>query len=390
MKLCGLADSLKAKLKSFKQKMQRKQELLKKTDLTFFEQKELRKLKKLRQSKVLFGGKQNFKNRSHQHISSEEFKQKRLSPVYSIGEASNPGVKGNRKFFIVSENEVVFKPFRKEKIVLKLHCSSNKWKKYLKVLMMHQEARDLSITYRLDTKYIWISFDESILREKPFTAIKDRILAIDMNPNYIGWSIVDWKDSEKFNVIDKGVLSLKELNDREASLKKLKIPSTDDRRVYINDKRRFETLECAKFLIEKMKHYRCSLFSIEDLSIESKNLDKGKDNNRLCNNNWCRNILESCLSKWCSIYGVQFIKVNPAYSSFVGNLVFGSREVPDMIAASIEISRRGFELYHQWILKDKDKEKNIIFLKLTDQVKKSICQSLEELSIGSLEWRFST
>ena len=70
--------------------------------------------------------------------------------------------------------------------------------------------------------------------------------------------------------------------------------------------------------------------------------------------------------------------------------MFGSREVPDMIAASIEISRRGFELYHQWILKDKDKEKNIIFLKLTDQVKKSICQSLEELSIGSLEWRFST
>ena len=169
MKLCGLVGSIKAKQKIYEKKMQRKQELLKKDELTFFEQKELRKLKKLKQPKVLFGGRQNFKNRSSLNISKEDFKQKRLSPVYSIGEASNPSVKGNRKFFINSENEIVFKPSKKERISLKLHCGSNKWKKYLKILMMHQEARNLSITYKLNTKYIWISFDESILKEKIYS-----------------------------------------------------------------------------------------------------------------------------------------------------------------------------------------------------------------------------
>ena len=57
-----------------------------------------------------------------------------------------------------------------------------------------------------------------------------------------------------------------------------------------------------------------------------------------------------------------------------------------MILSSIEISRRAFEFYHQYILKDKDVQKNIIFIHLTDSIKKLICQSLEELSINYLNW----
>lgn len=57
-----------------------------------------------------------------------------------------------------------------------------------------------------------------------------------------------------------------------------------------------------------------------------------------------------------------------------------------MILSSIEISRRGYEFYHQYILKDKSQIKNIVFITLTDQIKKLICQSLEELSINIQEW----
>ena len=57
-----------------------------------------------------------------------------------------------------------------------------------------------------------------------------------------------------------------------------------------------------------------------------------------------------------------------------------------MILSSIEISRRGYEFYHQYILKDKCIEKNIVFIALTEQIKKLICQSLEELSINVQEW----
>ena len=101
--------------------------------------------------------------------------------------------------------------------------------------MLHQDLKDLSITYKLSTNYIWISFDESILKElyKPYKPIKDRIISIDMNPNYIGYSIVDWKDSESFNIIDNGVVSLKHLNDK---FNQLKTNSSDGKKLYLNNK----------------------------------------------------------------------------------------------------------------------------------------------------------
>ena len=46
-----------------------------------------------------------------------------------------------------------------------------------------------------------------------------------------------------------------------------------------------------------------------------------------------------------SIFGYELVEVNPAYSSFIGNLLYGSENCPDMIASSIEIARRGFKKY---------------------------------------------
>ena len=45
------------------------------------------------------------------------------------------------------------------------------------------------------------------------------------------------------------------------------------------------------------------------------------------------------------IYGYELIEVNPVYSSFIGNLLYGSENCPDMIASSIEIARRGYKKY---------------------------------------------
>ena len=135
-----------------------------------------------------------------------------------------------------------------------------------------------------------------------------------------------------------------------------------------------------------MKHYRCSIFSIEDLNIKTKDLNKGKKFNRLINNSWNRQLLINNLNKWCNIYNVQFLKVKPDYSSFIGNLVYRYLKLPDMILSSIQISRRGYYFYHQYILKDQEVKKNIVFIQLTDRVKNLICQSLEELSINCQKW----
>ena len=34
-----------------------------------------------------------------------------------------------------------------------------------------------------------------------------------MNPNYIGWSIVDWKSSSEFEIVESGVYSFKKFSD---------------------------------------------------------------------------------------------------------------------------------------------------------------------------------
>ena len=65
------------------------------------------------------------------------------------------------------------------------------------------------------------------------------------------------------------------------------------------------------------------------------------------------------------------------YSSFIGNLIYREEKLPDPCLASIEIGRRGYEFYHQYVVKDKEKTKNIIFDKL-ENVKDRIVKSLEE------------
>ena len=43
----------------------------------------------------------------------------------------------------------------------------------------------------------------------------------------------------------------------------------------------------------------------------------------------------------------ELVEVNPVYSSFIGNLVYGDDTTPDMVAASIEIARRGYKKYEK-------------------------------------------
>ena len=67
--------------------------------------------------------------------------------------------------------------------------------------------------------------------------IQNRVLGIDLNPNYVGWSIVDWKSESEFKVIKSGVYSIKDLNDKDFSLKGKGLNSSSKERIYISNKR---------------------------------------------------------------------------------------------------------------------------------------------------------
>ena len=52
------------------------------------------------------------------------------------------------------------------------------------------------------------------------------------------------------------------------------------------------------------------------------------------------------LAKRCNIYNIKLLKVKSEYSSFIGNFLYRSLNLPDMVLASIEIGRRGYEFYN--------------------------------------------
>ena len=328
--------------------------------------------KAYQKDKIIFGGKKLFFNRIKGNISKEEFKLKKLAPLYSVGEAN---YKGNRKFKIIDENTIIFKPNKTEHIELNLVSQGNNYKNKLKKLINYQNDKLIPITYSLDLNYIYISFDNSVVDFCKYNTIKNRVIGIDLNPNYIGYSIVDWYSEDNYQIIDKGVYDISHLNDKERSLH---ISSDDSRKKYFKNKRDYEIFQIAHDLFDKCRHYKCNIFAIEDLSIATKDLQKGKSLNKLINNQWNRNKFIDCVKKL--VYGSSstLAEVKPQYSSVLGNLIYRSEKLPDMILSSIEIGRRGYEFASQYLLNTKSKQKNIIFPEF-EKVKEKIALSLEEI-----------
>lgn len=322
--------------------------------------KSLNSLDDSKKFKLIFGGKNLFSKRTKGLISKEEFKNQRLNPLYSIGEADKIS---NRKFRIQSSlDEICFQPNRKEHFILKLKGVKGNRLFTLKKLYELQCKKDITISYKLSKEHLYLSFEEEKLSTFKSKKIENRILALDLNPNYIGWSIIDWKSSNEFNVVSKGVFNLSRLNKKTSNKKK------------------FENLEISKNLISKAIHYQCSIVSMENLSIESSDKGKGKFFNKLCNNDWLRTALRNNLLKRCNLFGIKFLEVRPEYSSFIGNFLFRNLNLPDMILASIELSRRAFEFYNQYISKKLKIQKNIIQPNLLD-FKILYVKSLEEFGL---------
>ena len=346
---------------------------------------------RFKNKKVIFGGKQNFLKRCKHQIDKNAFNLNRLSGLSSIGEkkSGTKSVHGNRKFKLTADLKQVTLKLKNKKI--KLHLIGNYSKNLLYKLSQvykHQVLDDTPLTYKIDTNYIYITFDESIVLRSNLnlTYINNRVLSLDLNPNYIGWSIIDWKSSSEFNIVKSGIYIFKDLTYKIQDLKGKGFNSESSVRKHLNNKIEYETYQVAKNLIRKAIYYKVQLVGIEDLSIKSKNLGKGSYLNGLINNKWLRNKFSTCLEKYCNIYGFKFQKVKPEYSSFIGNFLFRSLNLPDMVLSSIEIGRRTYEFYNQYISKLNKVQKNIIQPNLKDF--NSLCiKSLEEFNMQNTKFK---
>lgn len=277
---------------------------------------------------VIFGGKFNFFQRLKHKLDKDTFKENRLLGIYSQGEKL---ASGNRKFKLdIANNQIIFKFSRYKYINLQL---SKLHKNYLYELInleeqCNQKLSNFSVELKLDK--IYIAFNDSKIYCSNYKGKENVVAGIDMNPNWIGFSI------SKFSNGKRKIL-LEEQYDLSYFTKNLHKASNHKDSKYQNNKQIFELKEVAKDIIKKCKHFKVGKFGIEDLNFKVVDSGKGRDFNRLTKNKWKRDCLVSALKKQCLLNKIDFVEVNPVYSSFIGNLC---NEAPDPIAASLEIARR--------------------------------------------------
>lgn len=273
----------------------------------------------------IFGGKSNLIKYLEKKISKQEYKKNKLLPLLSIGEAP---CKGNRKFIFTDLNQLTFTPSRGKRIEINLPSVKNNYRKDLSNLIKYANLRKLPYQIQLTENFIWITFDDRKLKELSIEENKaidlksiktSRYIGIDLNPNYIGFSIYDYNSKK---LIRAEQIDLSRLTGKNISYNKLD----------------HETKEIFHYIGRLCNHYKVNFCFIEDLKFKNGNKGLGKRFNRLTINQWKRNIGCDILKKY---FGSKLFKVNAAYSSTIGNCKYG---FSDPINASLEIGRRGYEV----------------------------------------------
>ena len=351
------------------------------------------------QEKHIFGGKYNFIQRYKNKITKEKWKQRRLMSIYIVGEKEPHG---NRNFKIDMENnQIIYKKNRKEHIQIQLPKLRKNIKTELFELQRLCELKQEKYSVSLTNKHICISYDETLLKKNIKRQIKEnRILGIDLNPNYMGVSVLEFDKNNEFKIIYKEAIDLSELTKKSGK------SSNSKESKYLVNKKNHEIFQINQRIINLCIQYQVKSLAYEDLNMESEN--KGSRNyNRLVNNVWNRTVMIKNLIKWCNIYKIKTIDVNPVYSSFIGNVNYGDLNTPDMIASSIEISRRAYKKFtkgwfypsfllesftlNQWkkegIINDEDNWKKLFLriknLKVKYRVSLRDCNPLRVFSLSS-------
>ena len=73
--------------------------------------------------------------------------------------------------------------------------------------------KKIPVTFRLKKDKIYLTYDEKIVeKEKQFKGLfANRVLGIDLNPNYFGISIIEFNHKNNFKVLHKEVIDLSRL-----------------------------------------------------------------------------------------------------------------------------------------------------------------------------------
>ena len=296
-------------------------------------------LYKLNGSKhILFGGKNNLRQYMRGLISKATFNYHRMFPIGIQGEKR---CKGNRLFsFDLVNHRLIYKPSKEKHVEIKFLPMKKKIANELSLVQGLTEHNKITVSVKMSDKYVWLTYDETLISDERYNKLQSRrVLGIDMNPNYIGMSVIEFNKNDDFTVLHKQVFDLSKLTVSSGKA------STDTSSKYITNKLKHETIAIAHEISKLVNVWKCKTVAIEDLSIKPSDKKKGTHFNKLCNNKWERTLFVNKLKMLANLHKFNLIEVKPAYSSIVGNIVYGDENTPDMIAASIEIAWRAYKKF---------------------------------------------
>ena len=301
--------------------------------------KEAAALYKLNGSKhILFGGKNNLRQYMRGLIDKASFKYRRMFPIGIQGEKR---CKGNRLFsFDLDNQRLIYKPNKTRHVEIKFFPMRKKIANELSLVQDLAEHNKITVSVKISDKYVWLTYDERLIGDARYKTLQSRrVLGIDMNPNYIGMSVIEFNKNDEFAVLHKQVFDLRKLTISSGKA------STDAASEYLTNKLKHETIAISHEISRLVNVWKCKTIAIEDLSIKSSDKKKGTHINKLCNNKWERNLFVNKLKMLANLHKFNLVEVNPAYSSIMGNIAYGNENTPDMVAASIEIARRAYKKF---------------------------------------------
>lgn len=289
---------------------------------------------------ILFGGKNNLRQYMRGLIDKSTFKYRRMFPIGIQGEKLH---KGNRLFmFDLGNQRLTYKPSKDRHVEIQFLPMKKKIAYELAKVQELAGQNKITVSVRLSDKYVWLTYDESLIYDVRYKKLgRKKVLGIDMNPNYIGLSVIEFDRNDEFKVLHKQVFDLSNLTISSGKA------STDNSSKYLTNKMRHETIAIAHEISKLVNVWKCKTIAIEDLSIKPNDQKKGKKLNKLCNNKWERQLFVTKLKMLANLHEFKLVEVNPTYSSIVGNFAYGNENTPDMVAASIEIARRAYKKFEK-------------------------------------------
>ena len=261
----------------------------------------------------IFGGRGLFYKRMKGKITREEYlKRRKMFPITCEG--SKADNKGNRKFKFDFNTFTGTVMLNGGKVPFSCHPTSKSNMRLLSALQERIDRKECGVTCRLTSTDFYLVFDiDGLDTESPYKPDKAVTMGIDMNPNYIGMSVVEGE-----SVILRRVYDLSSVKG--------------------NGKRKYELTQIVIDIKSLCREYKVSAVGYEKLVMAASDKGKGRRFNRQVNNEWCREYFVNSLRKHLSLIGCRSYEIAPQYSSFIGCMMYP--EDTDSVGASIEINRR--------------------------------------------------